>query len=285
LVSGGKMVVEQLTMATYLIDYENKIGQAFIAVADSFFFRDCDRLSDYYKTYVASKPCNSFWETVKRPQCYLCDNCEPLRNDEINGMNNLCRDCENHCVPIGSETLAETKAKGEPLQRSKSVICRKHCYLDCSCNRVILFYSMNTPKKNREKIIAKCTEAFEYQPNGVSNGLDFQLTTYLGSAIRDDTGFFTDSRFYIVSEDKGFSSAIHFWENNEDAQINGISFGLLQSKPDIHKAFLESPPFNVGFESISDLNALHNELQRIVGSNEECKKLYRELKPLYKTKV
>jgi hypothetical protein len=268
-------------MATYLIDYENPIGQAFISAADNFGFRPCGSFSDYYKTYEASKPCTTFWETVKRPYCWLCDDCEPLMNDEINGANNLCRDCDNFCVMVGANTLADAKATGNLIERSKSAVCSKHCYQHCSCNRVVLFYSVYSPKKNREGIVARCTEAYEYKPNGVSNGLDFQLVTYLGSIIRDETGFFTDRQFYIVSGDNGFGSAIHFWENDGDVKINEISFELLQSEEDICRAFLANAPFKVDFGGIIDLQSLNRELQRSIGNGEDVKKLYRLLKPMY----
>jgi hypothetical protein len=265
-------------MSTYLIDYENSIGQAFIGFADSFNFRSCDRVSDWYKTYEASKPCTTFWETVKRPYCYLCEACKPLLNGEINAENNLCRECDNHCVSVGAKTYADAATMGKPIEKSKSAECGKHCYQHCSCNRAVLFYSVNSPKKGRDETIAKCTEAYEYKPNGVSNGLDFQLVTYLGSFIRDETGFFSDSQFYIVSGDKGFGSAIHFWENDGDVQVNGVSFGLLQSEVDIYLTFLCNTPF---FDIVSDLQALHREIQRIVGSGEESKRIYRLVKPKY----
>jgi hypothetical protein len=80
----------------------------------------------------------------------------------------------------------------------------------CDCNTIVLFYSKRSPQANIEELKAKCTETYEYHPNGIKNGLDFQLTTYLGSLIHGDIGMPTDSRYYIVSGDKGFGSALHF---------------------------------------------------------------------------
>jgi hypothetical protein len=170
---------------------------------------------------------------------------------------------------------------------------RPHCGLRagfdkteyCSCNRVVLFYSEHSPKANRDEIIAKCTEAFEYKPNGVVNGLDFQLVTYLGSLIWDDAGFFSDTQFYIVSSDNSFLSALYFWESNEKIRADKITFALLKNKEDIYRALLKNKPFQTHlekyFNDVDSLKVLHEIIQKTVGSNEECKKLYRALKPLF----
>lgn len=62
------------------------------------------------------------------------------------------------------------------------------------------------------------------------------MTTYLGSLIYGDDGWPIDSQFYIVSGDKGFGSAIRFWEANSD--FGGLSFALLANKDDFCKAFM-----------------------------------------------
>lgn len=171
-------------------------------------------------------------------------------------------------------------------------------------------------KKNYEWefiFLGKCTDIFEYVPNGVKNGLDFHLTTYLGGLIHGDAGMPTDSRFYIVSGDKGFGSAFHFWEANSN--FGGLSFGLLTNEDDFRKAFITEelswlniycllyvPNLEENLEQASkredhaskqcdeiiaaffrqsDKGLLHNEIQRIVGNGDVCKKIYHLVCPVF----
>ncbi|MDR2137677.1 MAG: hypothetical protein LBO68_05240, partial [Synergistaceae bacterium] len=165
-------------MATYLIDYENPAGKAFICFANGYSLRACNRLTDLAKERYGKKPCVDFWATVKKYDC-----CQP-----------------------------------------------------CSCNMVALFYSVRSPQANIEEVKAKCTETYEYVPTGKKNGLDFQLTAYLGGLIYGDDGMPFDSRFYIVSGDKGFAPALRFLEANSN--VGGLSFDLLSSEEDFRKAFI-----------------------------------------------
>lgn len=242
-------------MATYLIDYENSAGHRFFDFADEYQFPNCHRITDFVKERYNKKPCMTFWETVRR-----YDWQQP-----------------------------------------------------CSCNNVILFFSQYSPQTKLAEIKAKCTDCFEYVPNGIKNGLDFQLTTYLGSLIHNDTGMPSDSRFYIVSNDKGFGSALHFWEENSN--FGGLSFALLSNKEDFYKAFITEeltwlniysllyvPNLNEEFEQsfdrqnrasrqcseliskffqLSDKQRLHHEIQSIIGNNDEGKKIYRLVRPLF----
>lgn len=183
----------------------------------------------------------------------------------------------------------------------------------CVCNQVILFYSKNSPKTNLSEIKEKCTDAFEYLPNGIKNGLDFQLTTYLGSLINGEDGMPTDSRFYIVSGDKGFGSAIHFWE--EKSNFSNLSFALLSNKADFCKAFIrdELEKLNIYsllyrpnseedikqaarrrqgalsqveeimtiFFQVSNKEKLHTQIQRIIRNRDLGKKIYHLIRPLF----
>jgi hypothetical protein len=183
----------------------------------------------------------------------------------------------------------------------------------CNCNKVILFFSPHSPQAKLEEIKAKCTQHFKYVPNGVKNGLDFQLATHLGSLIHGDTGMPTDSRFYIVSGDKGFGSVLHFWEANSN--FGGLSFALLANKDDFCKAFITEELNWLNIHSLlyvpnleedlelswarsnrasdqcteiisiffraTDKESLHNKIQSIVGNGDECKKIYRLVLPLF----
>lgn len=242
-------------MATYLIDYENPAGKMFFDFADDYCFPACRRLSDFVKKQYGMNPCTTFWETVNR-----YDWQQP-----------------------------------------------------CACNNVVLFYSLHSPKANLEGIKAKCTDSFEYVPNGVKNGLDFHLTTYLGGLIHGDAGMPIDSRFYIVSGDKGFGSAFHFLEANSN--FGGLSFGLITNEDDFRKAFITEelswlsiycllyvPNLEENLEQAgkrrdhaskqcdeiiaaffrqSDKGLLHNEIQRIVGNGDVCKKIYHLVCPVF----
>lgn len=242
-------------MATYLIDFENPVGQMFFDYADGYRFPNCRRIKDWVSEQYNKKPCTTFGETVS--------------------MNDWRQ--------------------------------------PCNCNKVILFFSPHSPKTKLAEIKAKCTRNFKYVPNGVKNGLDFQLTTYLGSLINGDSGWPTDSQFYIVSGDKGFGSALHFWETNSN--FDGLSFALLANKEDFCKAFIteEVKWLNIysllyvpnleedlehswerqnrasdqcteiiaAFFQVTDKKHLHNEIQRIVGNGDECKKIYRLVRPLF----
>jgi hypothetical protein len=183
----------------------------------------------------------------------------------------------------------------------------------CVCNQVILFYSKNSPKTNLTEIKEKCTDAFEYLPNGIKNGLDFQLTTYLGSLINGEDGLPTDSRFYIVSGDKGFGSAIHFWEENSN--FSNLIFAQLSNKADFGKAFIRDELEKLNIYSLlyrpnSEENIkqaagrrqgallkveeilsmffrepnkrrLHNGVQHIIGGEELSKNVYYLIRPLF----
>ena len=249
--------MSSLKLATYLIDYENHVGHAFIAFADKFMFPPCSRLCDGYKTREKTRPCVSFWETVKR----------------------------------------------------------KHC------NRVALFYSGNSPQANIGTIKTHCTEAYEYVPNGVKNGLDLQLATYLGRELRGKDGLPADGTFYIVSGDKGFSSVVKFWNANEkNATVEHLTseadfISALESKTDFISAvfrdelralnisaMLRDPnhpkDINANLKEIdkankkandiistffkeTDKKLLHNKLQQITENGEHCKAIYKAIRPIF----
>jgi hypothetical protein len=242
-------------MATYLIDYENPAGKAFICFADSYSLFACNCLTDFAKERYGKEPCANFWATVEK---------------------------DDYRQP-------------------------------CSCNKVMLFYSVNSPQANIEEVKAKCTETYKYVPNGIKNGLDFQLTVYLGGLIYRDDGIRSDSMFYIVSGDKGFASALDFLKVNSNS--GGLNFDLLSSEDDFLKALMTgeitqlniyhllyevnmkedlqsagkrrdeasemtSAIMSAFFEQTNKQN-LHREIQRIVRNGAKCKQIYRLLRPLF----
>ncbi|MDR0520771.1 MAG: hypothetical protein LBH00_02835 [Planctomycetaceae bacterium] len=180
-------------------------------------------------------------------------------------------------------------------------------------NKVVLFYSQCSPQSGLAAIKKKCSEHYEYIPNGIRNGLDFQLSTYLGSQVHGNTGMPEDSRFYIVSGDKGFGSVVHFWEKN--CNFCGLSFELLSSVDDFRRAFITSeldllnirsmlytPDLNEDLETAgkrqdnvdakmldiylaffesTDNISLHIRIRQIIRNNAECKEIYRSIRPIF----
>lgn len=85
--------------------------------------------------------------------------------------------------------------------------------LDADC-KVCIFYSRNAShitsglnmsiRESRAKITYHHVEA------GTKNALDFQLSSYLGELITENSGH--ECEYYIVSRDGGFSGLVPFWK-------------------------------------------------------------------------
>ena len=86
-------------------------------------------------------------------------------------------------------------------------------------NTVYVFYSNNADKITFElhmKLNASKAAIFFFKANtGHKNALDFQLSSYLGWLIHANSG--TESKYFIVSKDNGFSSLIPFWKRHKAA--------------------------------------------------------------------
>jgi hypothetical protein len=96
----------------------------------------------------------------------------------------------------------------------------------------IIFYSDNSGELSFEMmnyIYGKKARIKSFKASvGTSNALDFQLSSYLGYLINDKS----DSKFYIVSNDKGYDCLCRYWNDlgydvarisieNENVKIKG----------------------------------------------------------------
>ncbi|MDR1084900.1 MAG: hypothetical protein LBP22_08585 [Deltaproteobacteria bacterium] len=82
---------------------------------------------------------------------------------------------------------------------------------------IVLFYS----ESNSESIaiISELRDGIQYAKiisNG-QNALDFQLSSYLGFAIKDAAinNLLAATRFYIISKDAGFDAVLNFWTKTQ----------------------------------------------------------------------
>ncbi len=83
-------------------------------------------------------------------------------------------------------------------------------------DRVIIFYTNNSDNLTfslMERLIAAKAEVVYKKVNcGGKNSLDFQLCSYLGYLI----GTSKDTRFFIISRDKGFLTMLSLWGEAAD---------------------------------------------------------------------
>lgn len=80
-------------------------------------------------------------------------------------------------------------------------------------DEIIVFYTKKSPHMSYASVIrllqANRPVRFEECHEG-SNALDFQLISYLGYRMNNDTS--ADSEYIIMSNDTGFDSAVQFWK-------------------------------------------------------------------------
>ena len=85
--------------------------------------------------------------------------------------------------------------------------------LDDSCN-VCIFYSRNADRISTELNLhlkeSRANITYHHVEVGQKNALDFQLSSYLGELITENSG--TEAKYFIVSKDNGFTSLISFWK-------------------------------------------------------------------------
>ena len=107
---------------------------------------------------------------------------------------------------------------------------------DLSANDyVIIFYSQKASslsfETHKEILSSKATIEYKFVEVGGQNALDFQLASYLGYLINQNES--PESKFYIISKDKGYSFVAAFWKKEKSVDIQIISdlTGKPQSKP------------------------------------------------------
>ena len=79
-------------------------------------------------------------------------------------------------------------------------------------NTVYIFYSRNADKITFEIHMqlneTKASVTYYKIDAGHKNALDFQLSSYMGYVIHQDT----EAEYYVVSKDNGFNALLSFWE-------------------------------------------------------------------------
>lgn len=179
-----------------------------------------------------------------------------------------------------------------------------------SGDNVIIFYSGNADKitfsLHKEIVGSKADITYFEIKAGGKNALDFQLSTYLGYLI----GNRKKTKFYIVSNDKGFEYVRDFWKKQgvkieiisnirENAAPDEADEEYIQkySKEDFRKIFNDMNLSEENLQFIIDIfdknmkqaslslpqkkQQINSELCRKFGGN-ETKRLYEKLKPFLK---
>lgn len=145
-------------------------------------------------------------------------------------------------------------------------------------DRLILFYNDSSKISMRlHKIITEesnCKVEYYCLGQKGKNALDFELVTYLGYLIGENP----NDNFVIISKDKGYSSAIDFWnvekklKNEIQLQESIISTNLFIKKSDISKAIEDK---NIDFEiNIDELFVILNRYKTKQGINNAIMKIY-----------
>ena len=166
--------------------------------------------------------------------------------------------------------------------------------LDESCT-VCIFYSRNasrvTSGLNFGIMESKATITYHHADAGAKNALDFQLSSYLGELISENTGI--QCRYCIISRDSGFAALVSFWREKgvevellSDISGRGIFFhdtlaqrgniltGETQLAPDIASIIRRC-------KTKSDVN---NALQKLYKGTKRSGQIYRAIKVLIDNK-
>jgi hypothetical protein len=132
---------------------------------------------------------------------------------------------------------------------------------------------------------------------GTSNALDFQLSSYLGYLIRENPY----SKFYIVSNDKGYDCLCVFWKNlGYDVERVSVESNIVNTKTNTKKKKSTKKPEKVTVqeiksylsskEDIEDILMMFNssnskqefniKLSKKYRDNKKSSEIYKKLKPL-----
>lgn len=116
---------------------------------------------------------------------------------------------------------------------------------------VYIFYSnaTNIPEFDH-KIIPKCTIILKPTENRTKNALDFQLSSQLGYLIHENINAHYESKYVIVSKDKGYNALQSFWKDianisyaddlNANAEIEAIQsiISSVKTKTELNMALI-----------------------------------------------
>ena len=166
--------------------------------------------------------------------------------------------------------------------------------LDGRCT-VCIFYSKNasqvTSGLNFGIMETRAKITYHHAEAGTKNALDFQLSSYLGELIAENSGH--ECKFYIVSRDSGYASLIPFWQekgvdvelvsdisgngvfhNNLLAQRIAILTGEVQLATEIAEIIRKG-------RTKTEVN---NSLQKLYRGTKKCGQIYRMIRPLIEDK-
>lgn len=141
--------------------------------------------------------------------------------------------------------------------------------------------------KELDKIDAKVN--FIKVKVGTANALDFQLATYLGHCIAENSS----KKYFIISKDKGFDSVCDFWKGRNIVikRIDSIN-SIDRNKDEVAKILTgivsEKEALKV-YNIICNYKTkmgIHNNLVKAFPSNDNKKasQIYNTIKPLIKDK-
>lgn len=158
---------------------------------------------------------------------------------------------------------------------------------------MIVFYSENcksTTLDVLEKIIALNLKYTSFKVKvGSKNALDFQLTSYLGYLIGQGG---ENTKFYIVSEDKGFETVADFWRE-QNVSVSCISLkdqtpapkpSVPAPKPSAPKEIKKNEPKEKKSKVASKDLATLEEIKTLIGKSNEPAEVLKVFNQ-YKTKV
>ena len=151
---------------------------------------------------------------------------------------------------------------------------------------MIVFYSENcksTTLDVLEKIIALNLKYTSFKVKvGSKNALDFQLTSYLGYLIGQGG---ENTKFYIVSEDKGFETVAEFWkEQNISVTCISLKDQTTTPKPPAPKETKKAKQKEKKNKVASKDLATMEEIRTLIGNNNAPAEVLQVFNQ-YKTKV
>ena len=166
-----------------------------------------------------------------------------------------------------------------------------------SDSTVCIFYSRNasslSPDLNIGMRESKAEIKFQHADSGPKNALDFQLASYLGEIITENSAKNYRVKYFIVSRDSGFASLIPFWKekNIEIELISDISgsdiFGNdpVAKKVAILTGELQTArAISVIIRRCKSKMDVNNALQKLYKGTKRSSQVYRMIKPLIENK-
>ncbi|MCR5168603.1 MAG: helix-turn-helix domain-containing protein [Oscillospiraceae bacterium] len=186
---------------------------------------------------------------VKKYKTFNNNAQKPIDNDDHNSLN------ENDIISEPTTVMTPTNRKTITywlLDYENTHKQGLHGIENLKSNDIVyIFYSnaTNIPEFNH-KIAPKCTIILKQTENGTKNALDFQLSSQLGYLIHENINANYESRYVIVSKDKGYGTLQSFWKDiadisyaddlNADAEIEAIQsiISSVKTKAELNMALI-----------------------------------------------